>query len=124
MFWQAEQVIIIRDDVKVVGYRPDHSDHNKAFTSLLQTAQKCNVKSNFDKLQYKQNEAHFLGETYITSGHEPARSKVSAIIAMPSPTNWKQDQSFIGMINYLSKFSIRLSELAEPIIVVKGQCTF
>ena len=34
---------------------------------------------------------------------------------MPSPTSKKQVQSFIGMVNYLSKFSARLSELAEPI---------
>ena len=34
---------------------------------------------------------------------------------MPSPTNKKQVWSFIGMINYLSKLSMRLSELAEPI---------
>ena len=34
---------------------------------------------------------------------------------MPSLTNKKQVQSFIGMINYLSEFSLRLSELAEPI---------
>ena len=34
---------------------------------------------------------------------------------MPAPTNKKQVQSFIGMINYLSKFSARLSEIAEPI---------
>ena len=34
---------------------------------------------------------------------------------MPVPTNKKQVQSFIGMINYLSKFSARLSEIAEPI---------
>ena len=34
---------------------------------------------------------------------------------MPPPTSKKQVQSFIGMINYLSKFSARLSELAEPI---------
>ena len=33
---------------------------------------------------------------------------------MPAPTNKKQVQSFIGMINYLSKFSARLSEIAEP----------
>ena len=33
---------------------------------------------------------------------------------MPSPTNKKQVQSFIGMTNYLSKFSPRLSEIAEP----------
>ena len=34
---------------------------------------------------------------------------------MPSPTNKTQVQSFMGMINYLSKFSPRFSELAEPI---------
>ena len=34
---------------------------------------------------------------------------------MPSPINKKQIQSFIGMIYYLSKFSPRLSELAEPL---------
>ena len=34
---------------------------------------------------------------------------------MPAPTDKKQVQSFIGMINYLSKFSARLSEIAGPI---------
>ena len=34
---------------------------------------------------------------------------------MHAPTSNKQVQTFIGMINYLSKFSARLSEIAEPI---------
>ena len=38
-----------------------------------------------------------------------------ALTAIPSPTNKKQVQLFICMINYLSRFSLRLSELAEPI---------
>ena len=115
MFGKLKQVIIINDDIMVVGYKPDHSNHDQAFASLLQTFQKCNAKLNYDKLQYKQNEVDFFSETYITSGHKPERSKVSTIIAMPSPTNKKQVESFIGMINYLSKFSPRLSELAESI---------
>ena len=84
-------------------------------TSPLQTAQWCNVKLNFDKLQFKQHDINFFSETYTTSGHKPARSKVSAITALPSPTNKKQVQSFFSMINYLSKCSPRLSELAKPI---------
>ena len=32
----------------------------------------------------------------------------------PAPTNKKQVQSFIGLIDYLSKLSARLSEIAEP----------
>ena len=55
-------------------------------------------------------------ETHTTSSHKPAKSKVSAITVMPPLTNKKQVQLFIGMINYLSKLSMRLSDLAELII--------
>ena len=72
-------------------------------------------KLNFDKLQYKQNEVYFFGETYTTTGHKPAGNKVSAIAAMTSLNNKKQVQLFIGMTNYLSKCLQRLSELAELI---------
>ena len=58
---------------------------------------------------------NFFGETCTTSGHKLSKDKVAAITSMPSPTNKKQVQSFIGMINYLAKFFLRLSELAEPI---------
>ena len=52
---------------------------------------------------------------YTTDGRKPAQSKVTAIVQMPSPGSKKEVQSFIDMINYLSKFSPRLTELAEPI---------
>ena len=100
----------------IVNYKPDHSDHDQAFTTtVLQTAQKCNVKLNYNMLQYKQDEVEFFGETYTISGHKPSKDKVAAIKSMPSPTNKKQVQSFIGMINCLFQVSTRLSELAESI---------
>ena len=44
---------------------------------------------------------------------------------MPAPQCKKQVQSFIGMVNYLSKFSARLSEFAEPIRdLCKGKVPF
>ena len=58
-FGKIEQVIIIADDIMIVGYKSDHSDHDQAFTTLLQTAKKCNIKLNYDK-QYKQNEVEFF----------------------------------------------------------------
>ena len=48
-------------------------------------------------------------------GHKSAQSKVTTVVQMPPPRSKKEVQSFIGMINYLSKFSPRLTELAEPI---------
>ena len=113
IFGALPQVACIADDIIVVGYNEDHSDHDKAFSKLLHTAQMNNVKFNYDKLQYKKTQVDFFGETYTTDGHKPSSDKVKAIADMPQPVNKKEVQSFIGMVNYLSKFTPRLSELAE-----------
>ena len=106
--------MIITDDIMVIGYQEDEWDHDKAFTQLLKTAKKNNIKLNFDKIQYKQKEVEFLGETYTTQGCKPSDAKVKAITEMPKPENLKDLQTFLGMIQYLSKFSPRIVELTEP----------
>ena len=117
-FGKIRQVIVIADDIMIVGYKQNHSDHDQAFTTLLETARRYNVKLNYEKLQYKKDEVDFLERLcdHIASGHKPDKNKVSVITAM-SCTNKQESklQSFIGMINYLSKFSPRLSEIAESI---------
>ena len=114
-FGKIEHIIIIADDIMIVAYKPDHSDHDQTFTTLLQAAKKCNVKLNYDKLQYKQKEVELFEESYSTSNHKLIKDNMSAVTSMPSLTNKTQVQSFIGMLNYIAKFSSRLSELAEPI---------
>ena len=78
-------------------------------------ARQCNVRLNYEKLQCKQMEVEYFGETYTVDGHKPAKGKVQTIVEMPAPSCKKEVQFFIGMINFLSKFSPRLSELALPI---------
>ena len=51
----------------------------------------------------------------MMNGHKPAQTKVSTITSMSELSCKKEVQSFMGMINYLSKFFARLSELSEPI---------
>ena len=62
-FGHIPNVIVIADDIMIVGKKPDHKDHDQALTSLLETARHCNVKLNYEKLQYKQSEVEFFGET-------------------------------------------------------------
>ena len=92
---------VIADDIMVVGKMQNHKDHNQALTTLFQTAKACNV-------QYKQTEVDFFGEIYTVNSCKPAQSKVKVIVEMPPPSCKKQVQSFIGMVNYLSKFSALL----------------
>ena len=114
-FGHLQNIIVIADDIMVAGKQPNYMDHDLALTTLLNTARKCNIGLNYKKLQYKQKEVEFFGETYTVDWQKPAQSKIKAIQEMLPPQCKKQVQSFIGMINYLSKFSARLSELAEPI---------
>ena len=113
-FGHLKNVIVIADDIMIVGKKPSHSDHDQALTTLLETAGKCNVKLTVRSCNIRSKKWIF-GETYTTSSHKPDKNKVTVITNIPAPTDKKQVQSFIGMINYLSKFSARLSEIAEPI---------
>ena len=42
-FGCLKNVIVIVDDIMIVGKKPRHSDHDQALTTLLETARKCNV---------------------------------------------------------------------------------
>ena len=110
-FGKIKQVIVIADDVMIVGKKQNHSNHDQTLTTLLETARRCNVKLNYEKLQYKKEIDYLVRPTsqVVTS----LKKVVSAITKMPEPTSKKQVQSFIGMVIYLSKFSARLSEIAE-----------
>ena len=108
-----KNVIIIVEDIMVVG--KNQEEHDLALTTLLDTARECNVRLNYDKLHYKKTEVDFFGEIYMIDGCKPTQTKVSVINTMLEPSLEKEVQSFIGMINYLSKFSARLFELSEPI---------
>ena len=107
--------MIIADDIMVIGYQEDEWDHDKAFTQLLETAKKNNIKLNFNKIQNKQKEVEFVGKTYTTQGCKPSDTKVKAITEMLKLENLKDLQTFLGMVQYLSKFSSRIPELAEPL---------
>ena len=114
-FGHIKNLIVIADNIMVIGKHHNHKDHDFAFTKLLQTARRCNVKLNYDKLRFKCTEVDFYGKTYTTDGCQPAQNKITAIIEMPPPSSKREVQSFIRMINYLTKFLPRLTELSEPI---------
>ena len=55
-FGHIPNLIVIVDDIMVVGKMQNHRDHDQALTTLLQTEKACNVRLNYENLQYKQTE--------------------------------------------------------------------
>ena len=46
-FGHIPNVIVIADDIMVVGKQPNHKDHDQALTTLLEIARHCNVRLNY-----------------------------------------------------------------------------
>ena len=60
-------------------------------------------------------ELKFLGHIISERGIELDPEKVSTIVGMPLPTNNKELQRFLGMVNYLGKFLPNLSDVSAPL---------
>ena len=103
-------VIGIADDIIIWSDKEDGSDHDAALERFLQVTRENGLRINFDKFQYKTTEV-----TYTTKGHKPASEKVQAITQMPTPTNVTELQTFLGMCQYLAKYSPRIGDLSEPL---------
>ena len=62
-----------------------------------------------------------MGHINSSEGIKADPEKVNAIQEMASPTNEREVRRFMGMVNYLSKFSSKLTELSVPLFDVMGQ---
>ena len=115
IYGKLDNVIGIADDLLIWGSEEDGSNHDRAFQSVLETTHKNNLKLNIAKIQYRQKKVTFFGETYTVDGHQPMPDKVQAVTGMTTPTSVIELQCFLGMCNFLSKFSPRMAEISEPL---------
>ena len=81
----------------------------------MERAQQKGVVFNKAKIQFKCKEVSFFGHTWTPQGIKPDNKKVSAILGMKPPEDAKNLQSFLGLVNYLTRYSGRLSTLSAPL---------
>ena len=103
----------IADDNFVYG--STEKEHDENLLRLMERARQKGIKFNADKLQLKCVEASFFGHTWTPEGVKPDNKKVSAILAMKPPDNAKDLQSFLGLVNYLTRYSSQLATLTAPL---------
>ena len=81
----------------------------------MERAQQKGVVFNEDKVQFKCKKVSFFGHTWTPQGIKPDNKKVSAIIDMKPPEDTKSLQSFLGLVNYLTRYSGHLATLSAPL---------
>ena len=114
-FNDIPNVFGIADDILVIGYDKDGTGHNKTVNKVLKCCQNVNLKSNKEKCHFRCMAIPFFGEVVSRDGMQPDPRKISTLTEMPAPKNKKELQAFLGIINYLSKFSPDMAEVCEPL---------
>ena len=108
-----EGTICMMDDILVHGR--DVKEHDERLLRVLQRIKSSGMTLNKKKCQFRVKELIFLGHKISGEGISPDPNKVRAIREMRAPTNQKELRSFLGMVNFLHKFSHRLAELEKPL---------
>ena len=98
-------------DILVIGYNKDGADHDEAVYDVLRWCQDVNLKLNEEKCHFRCASIPFFGKAVSREGVQPDLLKVKALTNMPAPKNKKELQAFLGIINYLGKFSPGTAEV-------------
>ena len=77
--------------------------------------EKAGIRLKKDKCAFMLPLVEYLDHTISAKGSHPKTEKIRAITAVPTVTNVSQLKSFLGLINYYSKFLPKLSHVLAPL---------
>ena len=106
-------VVNIADDVLVFSIGKEQFQQN--VISFLDCCVERDLHLNPDKIQIDVPSVPFFGQTLIKQGLKMDNRKWEVIQQWPTPTNVKELQSFLGSVNYLSKFIPNLPDFRRPL---------
>ena len=106
-------VVNIADDLLIFGSNIEEHDRN--LLAVLERCKEIGLTSNPKKFKFKCKMLPFFGNVVSDKGILPDPKKVQSIKDWPSPKSPKELQSFLGTVNYLSKFIPELSSLRNPL---------
>jgi hypothetical protein len=88
---------------------------------VMHILKEAGLRLNREKCIFGVSQVKFLGHLLTNEGLKPDEGKVEAIQRLKIPTNVTELQRFLGMVNYLSKFTNGLSDLTQPLRCLLGK---
>ena len=103
----------IADDMIIFG--KTDQEHNGNLLNFLEACRKNNLTLNPDKMQFRLPKVSFFGHSWSEKRLSADPKKIEAMKRMEIPQDVETIRSFLGLINYLNRFSPRLAELSNPL---------
>ena len=103
----------IADDMVIFGRNEEEHDRNLIL--FLETTRKNGLVLNKRKLQFKKEEVSFFGHRWNSTGISPDPKKTESILKMQFPPDIETMHSFLGLVNFLNRYTPKLAELCSPL---------
>ena len=110
LYWH---VTGIADDMAIVGR--DEMKHDRNFLAFMEKCMSNNLTLNSEKIQFKQSQVSFYGHCWSKQGISLDPKKIAALNHMEFPQDKESMRSFLGMVNYLNRYSALSAHLAAPL---------
>ena len=107
------RVCVYLDDILVTGKSTEK--HLKNLEEVLSRLRNAGMWLKKSKCAFLLPQVEYLGHQISEKGLQPTTQKLRAIVEAPAPHNVSQLKSFLGMINYYSKFLPNLSTQLAPL---------
>ena len=121
IFIGMEGVTGIADDMIIAG--KDEMEHDRNFLAFMEKCMENNLTLNLEKIQFKQTQVSFYDHISSKHGISPDPKKIQALKHMEFPPDKETMRSFLGMINYLNRYSALSAHLAAPLSALTHQAT-
>lgn len=108
-----EGVAVVMDDILVWGRTKEEHDQN--LENVLQRCQKHNLKLNRKKCRFLQDTVRYLGHVLTRDGLSLDPDRLHDILQVQAPSNKKELQTFLGMVNFVSRFIPHMSTVTAPL---------
>ena len=95
-------VVVYMDDVTILS--KDIEEHKKHLTEVFNIIKQYNIKLRIDKCIFGVQQLEFLGFLVNKYGIIPTNRYKEKILNIPRPTNKKEMERFVGLVNYLHRF--------------------
>ena len=92
IFSDVLNILGITNDILVIGYNDNGTDHNAMVYKVIQRCEEVNLKLNKEKCHFRCTSIPFFGEVISRKEVQPDPQKIKAFMDMPAPNKKKSSK--------------------------------
>ena len=117
--WQT-LLIYLDDVIDIVSSMEENLDR---LDEVLRCLEEVGLKLKPSKCNLLQREVLFLGHLVSRSGVQPNPKLIESVVEWKAPTNGKEVQQYLGLVNYYRRFVPAFSDIAAPLTELTSKHT-